>query len=315
MSVTNRKGQAVETSSLNVVTGAFGYTGKYITRRLLDMGQRVKTITGHPDRPNPFGDQVSTRSFNFDKPAELVKSLQGASTLYNTYWVRFGYEQTTFYEAVRNTLALFGAAQEAEVRRVVHISITNPDEDSPLPYFKGKAILEKALEESGLSYAIIRPTVIFGREDILINNIAWFLRKFPIFVVPGSGRYKLQPVYVEDMAEIAVEAGHQDTNSVIDAVGPEVYSYQDLVRLIAETVGSRARIVHVSPALALRLAKILGFVLRDVVLTREEIDGLMAGLLVSDDPPTGETRFSVWLKHNADTLGRHYASEVDRHYR
>ena len=303
------------TYNLNVVTGAFGYTGKYITRRLLQMGERVKTITGRPDRPNPFGDQVSASPFNFDQPAELVKTLQGASTLYNTYWVRFDYEQTTFYEAVRNTLTLFSAAQEAGIRRVVHVSITNPDEDSPLPYFKGKAVLETALKESGLSYAIIRPTVVFGREDILINNIAWCLRRLPIFVIPGSGAYKLQPIYVEDMAEIAVEAGHQDTNSVIDAVGPETYSYQDLVRLIAETVGSRARIVHVSPALALRLAKILGILVHDVVLTREEIDGLMAGLLVSDDPPTGKTRFSEWLKQNADVLGRQYSSETSRHYR
>ncbi|MFQ5343721.1 MAG: SDR family oxidoreductase [Anaerolineae bacterium] len=305
----------METPELNVVTGAFGYTGKYITRRLLSMGEQVKTITSHPGRPTPFGDQVSASPFNFDQPAELVKTLQGASTLYNTYWVRFDYEQTTFYEAVRNTLTLFSAAQEAGIRRVVHVSITNPDEDSPLPYFKGKAVLETALKESGLSYAIIRPTVIFGREDILINNIAWCLRRLPFFVIPGSGRYKLQPVYVEDMAEIAVEAGHQDTNSVIDAVGPEMYSYQDLVRLIAETVGSRARIVHVSPALALRLAKILGILVRDVVLTREEIDGLMAGLLVSDDPPTGKTRFSDWLKQNADVLGLQYSSEMSRHYR
>lgn len=300
---------------LNVVTGAFGYTGRYITRRLLDMGERVKTITGHPGRPNPFGDDVSVGPFNFDQPAELVKSLEGASTLYNTYWVRFGYEETTFYQAVRNTLTLFSAAQEAGVCRIVHVSITNPDENSPLPYFKGKAILENALKESGLSHAIIRPTVIFGREDILVNNIAWFLRKFPIFAVPGSGKYRLQPIYVEDMAQIVVEAGHQDTNTVIDAVGPEAYAYEHLVRLIAESVGSRARIIHVAPSVALLLAKILGFFVRDVVLTREEIDGLMAGLLVSDGPPTGKTRFSDWLKQNADLLGRQYASEVNRHYR
>ncbi|MFQ5595180.1 MAG: SDR family oxidoreductase [Anaerolineae bacterium] len=305
----------METSNLNVVTGAFSYTGKYITRRLLSMGKRIKTLTGHPNRPSPFGEQVSVAPFNFDKPAELAKSLVGVSTLYNTYWVRFGYEQTTFYHAVRNTLTLFRAAQEASVRRIVHISITNPDENSPLPYFKGKAVLETALQESGLSFAIIRPTVLFGGDGILINNIAWFLRKFPLFAVPGSGEYRLQPVHVEDLAHLAVEAGYQNANIVMDAVGPETYTYADLVRLIAQTLGSRARIIHAPAAVTLRLAKILGFILRDVVLTREEIDGLMAGLLVSDDPPTGETRFSVWLKQNADTLGRRYASEVDRHYR
>lgn len=300
---------------LNVVTGAFGYTGRYIARRLLEVGDRVKTVTGHPDRPNPFGDRISVHPFNFDRPAELTKTLDGVSTLYNTYWVRFSHNQRTFDRAIQNTRTLFKAAREAGVSRVVHISITNPSENSPLPYFRGKAILERVLKKSGLSYAIIRPTVVFGREDILINNITWFLRKFPVFAIPGSGSYKLQPVYVEDVADIAVEVGHQDANVIIDAVGPETYTYEELVGLIAKAIGSSARIVHVPPALALVLAKGLGFMLRDVVLTRDEIGGLMAGLLVSDDPPTGRTRFSQWLQQNAAALGREYASEMSRHYR
>ncbi|MFB3074619.1 MAG: SDR family oxidoreductase [Candidatus Methylomirabilales bacterium] len=299
---------------MNIVTGAFGYTGKYITRRLLEIGERVKTITGHPNRPNPFDGEVSAVPFNFDKPAELAKSLEGATTLYNTYWIRFTYGRVTFDQAIRNSLALFRAAREAGVRRVVHVSITKPSEDSPLPYFRGKAILEKALKDSGLSYAIIRPTVIFGHGDILINNIAWFLRKFPVFAVPASGRYKLQPVYVEDMADIAVKAAHHGTNTIIDAAGPEIYTYKDLVTLIAKTIGSSTRIIHVPPTLALVLTKVLNLIVQDVVLTREEIDGLMTGLLVSDAPPTGKTCLSQWLKQNADAIGRQYASEVGRHY-
>ncbi|GFP42851.1 hypothetical protein HKBW3C_01975 [Candidatus Hakubella thermalkaliphila] len=173
----------METPELNVVTGAFGYTGKYITRKLLSMGKRVRTLTGHPARQNPFGDQVSIFPFNFDKPSQLVKSLQGAITLYNTYWVRFSQGQITFDKAIQNTKTLIQAAQEAGVRKIVHLSITNASEESSLPYFRGKRLLEKAIMHSKLSYAIIRPTVIFGSEDILINNIAWLLREFPVFVV------------------------------------------------------------------------------------------------------------------------------------
>lgn len=304
----------MSTPQLNIVTGAYGFTGRYITRRLLDMGEEVKTLTGHPNRPSPFGNQVKAAPFHFDNPAELVRSLLGASTLYNTYWVRFAYQRMTFDQAIQNTLTLFRAAKEAGVRRIVHVSIAKPSEDSSLPYFRGKAILEKALQGSGLSYAIIRPTAIFGREDILINNIAWFLRTFPVFAVPGSGRYPLQPVYVEDVADIAARAGHLDTNAIIEAAGPETYTYEELVRLIAETIGSTAHIVHVPPSLARVLLMVLNLLVRDVILTGEEIDGLMAGLLVSDDPPTGGTRLSQWLKQHAQTLGRQYASEVARHY-
>ncbi len=305
----------METPELNVITGAFGYTGKYITRRLLAMGKRIKTLTGHPDRPNPFGDQVSVAPFDFDNPRELAKSLQGATTLYNTYWVRFSHGQVTFEKAVENTRTLIKAAEEAGVRRIVHVSITNASETSPLPYFRGKGLLEMAIIQSRLSYAIIRPTVIFGTEDILINNIAWLLRRFPLFVVPGAGDYRLQPIFVEDMAEIVANAGQQDGNIIVDAVGPDIFTFDELVRLITEKIHSSARIIHLSPALALTLSRLIGYVVNDVILTRDEVEGLMANLLVSNAPPTGRTRISTWLEQNSTRVGASYASELSRHYR
>ena len=162
----------MEFSELDIVTGAFSYTGKYITRKLLSIGKRVRTLTGHPNRPNPFGNRVSAAPFNFDNPAELTTTLQGAATLYNTYWIRFPYGHVTYDKAVAHTKILINAAKEAGIRRIVHISITNASEGSPFPYFRGKGILENVIIHSNLSYAIIRPTVIFGYEDILINNIA-----------------------------------------------------------------------------------------------------------------------------------------------
>jgi NADH dehydrogenase len=302
-------------SELNVVTGAFGFTGKYIARRLLSMGKRVKTLIAHPNRPNPFGDQVSVAPFNFDKPVELEKSLRGAATLYNTYWVRFSYGEVTHNKAVENTRVLIAAAERAGVQRIVHISITNASENSTLPYFRGKGFLETAVRQSRLSYAIIRPTLIFGPEDILINNIAWFLRRCPIFAVPGDGNYRLQPVFVEDVAEIAVNGAVQGDSLIIDAVGPDILTFDELIRLIAGKIQSRAKIVHLKPGLALMISRLLGAVLRDVVLTRDEVEGLMANLLVSEGAPTGQTRLTEWLEQNRLHVGTKYASELDRHYR
>ncbi len=305
----------METPELNVVTGAFGYTGQYITRRLLSLGKQVKTLTGHPDRPNPFGDRVAVARFDFDNPRGLARSLQGATTLYNTYWVRFSHGRATFDSAIENTKTLIRAAEAAGVRRIVHVSITNASEESPLPYFRGKGRLETAIVHSGLSYAIVRPTVIFGIEDILINNIAWLLRRFPAFVVPGRGDYRLQPVFVEDMAEIVVDAGQQNGNLIIDAVGPEVFRFDDLVSLIAQKIGRSAKIVHLNPGLALVLSRLIGFVVKDVVLTRDEVEGLMSNLLISSAPATGTTSIRAWLAQHAGTVGAKYASELTRHYR
>jgi len=305
----------MEAAQLNVVTGAFSYTGKYITRRLLSTGKRVRTLTGRPNHENPFGNRVSAFPFTFDNPSQLRKTLEGATTLYNTYWVRFPHGGVTFDKAIENTKTLIKAAEAAGIRRIVHISITNPSEESPFPYFRGKALVEKAIMDSKLSYAIVRPTVIFGLGSILINNIAWLLRKFPIFAVFGSGDYRIQPVFVEDVAEIAVSAGHKDENIVIDAVGPEIYTFDEFTRLIAEKVRSRAKIVHVGPGLVLWIGRLIGYAVKDVVMTKDEIEGLMSNLLVSKGHPTAPTRFSEWLTQNANNVGTKYISELRRHYR
>ena len=299
----------------HAVTGAFGYTGRYITQRLLDQGQRVMTLTGHPERPNPFGSRVRAVPFNFENPSALRASLEGVEVVYNTYWVRFSHGQTTFDEAIRNTKSLIDAAKAQGVRRFVHVSVTNPSLDSALPYFRGKAELEQYLQGSGLSYAILRPTVVFGREDILLNNIAFMLRRFPVFVMPGSGDYRLQPVYVDDLAALAVELGGETEDRIVDAIGPETYSFNELVSLIRREVGSRARIISLPPGVALLLSRLMGLIFRDVILTRDELKGLMENLLYTNSPATGTTRFSEWARENLQMLGMRYSSELARHYR
>jgi NADH dehydrogenase len=305
----------IETRDFDVVTGAFGYTGKYVTRRLLAAGRKVRTLTNHPDRPNPFNGQIEIAPMDFRDPSGLVESLRGARTLFNSYWVRFSHGQVTFDQAVANSKILIQAAKEAGVRRIVHTSIANPSIDSPFPYYAGKAQVEKAIIDSGLSHAILRPIVIFGPEDVLINNIAWFVRHLPFFAIPGDGRYQMRPIFVEDMAELAVRAAQQESNLICDAVGPESFAFEELVRLIASTVGRKTKLFHAGPTLTLYLLRLLEPLLGDVILTREEIDSLMANLLASKQPPTGQTRLSDWLAKNRSTVGTKYASELRRHFR
>jgi len=278
------------------------------------MGRRVRTLTGHPERGAAFNGDIEVAPLQFQRPGELAESLRGASTLYNTYWVRFPKGEVTYEKAVENTGILVAAARDAGVRRIVHLSITNPSVDSKLGYFRGKAEIEEMITRSGLSYAILRPTVIFGVEDVLINNIAWLLRHYPVFAIPGSGDYRLQPVFVVDVAEMAVAAGKESGSALQDAVGPEIYTFEELVRLIAGKIGSRARLLHVRPGLALFLSQAVGRAVNDMILTQEEIQGLMAGLLVSPHGPTGRTRLSEWAERHAHLLGMRYASELGRHY-
>ena len=296
----------------HVVTGAYGYSGKYIAARLLAQGKQVHTLTNSTYRANPFGDRITASPYHFADPQKLVASLEGTSVLYNTYWVRFDHRDFTYRTAVENTISLFAAAKKAGVRRIVHISITNPSLDSELEYFSGKAQLEQELMNSGISYAILRPTVLFGEEDILINNIAWVLRRMPIFGVFGDGNYRLQPIYVDDLAKIAVQEGGGDENTIIDAIGPETFTFRNLVKEIGEIIGKQRVIIPIHPELGYLVGSLLGKVVGDVFLTREEIAGLMQDLLYTNSAPVGKTRLTKWASEHANTLGLRYSSELAR---
>ena len=299
----------------DLVTGAFSYSGSRIAELLLESGREVKTLTHHPDREHLLQGRVQASPYRFDDPLALARSLEGVSTLYNTYWIRFEHGRTTFAGAVADSRTLFEAARRAGVSRIVHVSIANPSLDSPLPYYRGKALVEQALAAADVPYSIVRPTWIFGARDVLANNIAWILRHMPIFVVPGDGRYRVQPIHVDDFAHICLRAARGLTDVIADAAGPDTMVFEQLVRAIRRALGSHTPILHASPAGMAALARALGFVVRDVVLTADEIRGLTAGLLVSHRPPLGRISFIEWLRGSGPTLGRAYANELDRHFR
>jgi NADH dehydrogenase len=301
--------------SLDLVTGAFSYSGSAIAGRLLDSGRDVRTLTFHPEREHPLRARVEMYPYSFDDPVALAHSLEGVDTLYNTYWVRFDHGAATFASAIANSRALFYAAQRAGVRRIVHISIANPAIASPLPYYRGKALVERALAEVELPFAVVRPTWIFGGDrDVLTNNIAWILRHAPIFAVPGNGRYQVQPVHIDDLARICLEVARADGDVIVDAAGPEKMTFEELVGAIRRAVGSRAPILHVPPLAMTAAASALGLLVHDVVLTADEIRGLASGLLASHQAPLGQIAFSDWLAEHGDSIGRSYANELQRHF-
>ena len=300
---------------MDVVTGAFGYIGKYIAKSLIERGRTVCTITTHPNKPNPFGPAVQAFAYNFDEPDVLTQTLGGAETLYNTYWIRFPFDGQTYESALENTRRLFQCAQRAGVKRIVHIGVTHASLDSELPYYRGKAVQESILKDSGLPFSIVRPTLVFGTEDILVNNIAWLIRTSPVFPICGSGQYRVQPIFVEDLAKIAIQQSTSPSGGIVDAIGPETFTFQTLVSLIAEKIGKQPIVVRVPPALGVLCGQMLGLLVRDVLLTRNELRGLMDEMLTSEQFPNGVTKFSDWLEQNKATVGSDYSSEIARHFR
>lgn len=299
-----------------LVTGPLGFSGRHIAKRALEEGFKVRGLTNSPRRPNPFGSAVQLHPLDWRDTDALARSMEGAEALINTYWVRFDHRRFTHAEAVLNSRRLFEAARRAGLKKIVHVSITHPDAASPLPYFRGKAEVEAALESTGVPHTILRPAVLFGEspgEDILINNMAWALRRFPLIGVFGDGAYRIQPIHVDDFARLALRALADSTPRVIQAIGPETFSFAGLFERLGRIIGRPRPIVSVPPAFGYAVARMVGAWQRDVFLTREEIRGLMEGRLCVDGvPPAGETRLTEWAHRHRDTLGRRYASELAR---
>ena len=245
--------------------------------------------------------------------------MRGADVLYNTYWVRYNHHSKQFDHeiATDNCRLIFEAAKEAGVRRVVFFSVAHPEQAPKWSYFRGKVITERLLKDCGISYAIVRPTVLFGGgRNVLVNNIAWMLRYIPVFGLFGWGNYPIQPVHVRDVASIAINLGAGDDDITRDATGPETYNYRDFIKLIARSMGVR-RLLFPMPAIVAWMAgRVMGLFLRDMVITRGEIRGLMQGLVASEEEPLGKISFSEWVAEKGPEMGRHYHNDLEeREYR
>jgi len=298
----------------DAVTGAFSYSGAAIARELLAAGHDVRTLTGHPQRA-PADSGIDVHPLDFSDVEGLRRSLEGVHTLYNTYWVRFARDGVDHQKAVANSRILFDAAAQAGVRRIVHVSITHADPASPYPYFRGKAAVEQHLAATGVSHAIARPAILFGGNGVLVNNIAWLLRRLPVFAIGGRGEYRVRAIHIDDLARLCARLGASGDNVTLDAVGPQSLTFREMVTVIRAAVGSRALVFSVPGSLVPPLSAALGLVLRDVLLTGEEYRAMADGLADSDAPSTGETAFTDWVARHGAELGRRYANELDLHFR
>jgi uncharacterized protein YbjT (DUF2867 family) len=312
--MTHQSARPQPARQLDAVTGAFSYSGAAIAGQLRAAGHRLRTLTGHPERA-PAGTDIDVRPLDFTDRARLTDSLRGVHTLYNTYWVRFAHGRVDHAVGVANNRILFSAAADAGVRRVVHVSITNPSLNSPFSYFRGKAEVEQSLVASGLSHAIVRPAILFGGHGVLVNNIAWLLRRVPVFAIGGRGDYRVRGIHVDDLAALCVELGSGSATVTVDAVGPQRLTFREMVDAVRTAVGSHALVIDVPGPTLLAMSRLLGLVLRDTLLTGDEYHAMVAGLADSSAPATGGIAFTDWVSQHGADLGRRYANEITRHFR
>ena len=276
-----------------------------IAQRLLDSGREVRTLTYHPDRAHPLRAHVEPVRYRFDDPAALARSLEGCDTLYNTFWVRFDHGQTSFANAIESSRMLFFAAKRAGVQRIVHLSITNPSSGLPaalLPRQGAGRVRARPVRRAVLD----RPADLDLRRRARRPDQQHRLDPAAHAGLCAARRRRATPCSRCTSTTSPGSAprrprrrrrGHRRRRTGDDAVprsrgaGPRRRR-----RARADPATCRPRVMAAA-------ARALGLLVRDVVLTRDEIRGLMAGLLVSHDPPLGQIAFSQWLDEHAARSG------------
>ncbi|MBI5486653.1 MAG: NAD(P)H-binding protein [Deltaproteobacteria bacterium] len=294
-----------------VITGAFSYIGAAAARELRRRGWTVHTLTNR--RTPPHSRHVTFAKLLFH-PDHLAAELRGADVFVNTYWIRLPHAGDDFHTAVRNNRMLVDAAVRARVGRLVHVSVSNASLDSRLGYYRGKAEVDAAVRACGLPHAIVRPTLVVGPADVLTSNIAWFLRRFPVFPVPDGGGYRLQPVTLDDTGRIVADAAESSADLDVDAAGQDIVTFREYVELVARACHVKCAIIGAPGRLALAGIRLVELFLGDTVLAREELAGLEQELLVSRAPPLGTERVDAWLLAHGAALGRSYVNDRRRHF-
>jgi uncharacterized protein YbjT (DUF2867 family) len=237
------------------LAGGSGFIGRAIARRLLAGGGiTVRVLTRNPEKARAHFDLPGVEFVSADiaQPASLKDALAGVSTIvdaiqFDGYPVENPQRGLTFERIdYGGALALIDAAKQAGVAQFIYISGAAADENSAHPAFRAKGRAERAIRESGLTYTIFRPSLVYGPQDKVVNGLARALRYAPVFGVPGTGRQKVQPLLVDDFAAcVMLAVSGRGRNGTYDIGGPDLMTFDEMMRIIMDASGHRRPLFHI----------------------------------------------------------------------
>jgi uncharacterized protein YbjT (DUF2867 family) len=281
-----------ETDRIIAVAGGSGFIGRAIVRCLAATpGLSVRVLTRDPEKARArltgegkvaLAGEVEFVAADVNEPSKLAKALVGADTIVNAvqfdgYPIENPARGLTFLRVdYGGTVALIAGAKEASVANFIYISGAAADERSTNPAFRAKGRAERVLRTSGLAFTILRPSLVYGPEDRVVNGLASALRMMPIMVVPGTGRQHLRPLFVEDLAAcVALAIGGRGRDGIFEIGGPDEMAFDELVRLLMEITGHKRPLVHV-PESMLRIAGAVAEKLPGALFSRDAVAFLVA---------------------------------------
>ena len=267
---------STERPLLLLVGGAGGFVGRAVLPEL-DPDFRIRSVHRHP-APNE-GPRVEWVRADVSEVKDWTPLLAGVDVVLNLAWYRWGSESK--FQALHDGLRrLLDASQRSQVRRFLQVSVppAPASVEQGLPYLVYKRRLDAALERSGLSYRIVRPTMLFGPGDVLLSVMFRQMRRYGFFPMFGDGTYHVSPIAVSDLARVLRQESRGADLGVLDLGGPERFAYRELTDRMFELLGRRPRYWTMSASGARRLTRVL-VALGSSLLYPYEVEWLMSDLL------------------------------------
>lgn len=262
-----------------LLTGASGFLGREVLRRLLAAGNEVVALSRSPRRAE-VAPGVIQLAADVASPEWHSWSERCAAAIHLAGVIREMPRRGDSFDRSNRAGAesVVMACRKSGIRRLVHISALGADRGAATAFLRSKWQAEEAVRRSGLAWTILRPSLIFGPGDRFSAAVAGALRRLPVFPVFGSGAYVLQPVSVAEVADAVVAAVDIGAcaGEVVEIGGPEVITYIEAVRRTAAALGLRRSLVHVPVGLARFAVGVLQW-LPHPPITRDQLTMLLAG--------------------------------------
>lgn len=277
------------------VLGAGGFIGTYLALNLIQMGYRLSLLSHRkdPDFISPRG-QIETHQGSIEDEKSLVNCFRACEMVYHLVGIIAETKTKTFQKTVADgTAKVVSAAKKTGVNKLFYLSALGAAENAETRYHQSKWQAEQHVTNSGLDYVIFRPSIVYGVEDKFINMIARMIRRSPLVPIIGDGKYKLQPVYVEELCAVMAMASKKESacGRIFDIGGPEQLTYLEIVDIIKRTLNLKRGTVHIPLALARMAAYILERILKPAPLTRDQLNMMQTGSIC--DQTVAEKEFGV----------------------
>ena len=262
-----------------LVTGATGFLGRRVVQKLLEHNYQVRCLVRTPGRERIFPEgTVDVYYGDIDSPEALLSACRGVEQVIHLVAVIRETGAATFDAVnrvgVENVVAAASAA--GGVQQLIHVSAVGAVNNPEYPYLLSKWQGEQAVVASGLPHTIIRPSIIFGEGDEFLSSLAALVRIFPLVPIISSGRNRLQPIWVDDVAQcIALSLSRHDLQGhILELGGPEQVSYNEIVGILSRTMGRKRLRLHV-PLWIMRI----NVALMQLLMSRPPINSEMLKML------------------------------------